>query len=180
MRSTALACARNIFGQRLAVEVVAGKLSLRVECDYDQDPPMPHFCATLIQGSITLAAATLPSRTASSRFSIEPMLLRLTCLGSRNPSIILSVVNSEPLFGVTAIGWSLQHLRLVDLPSRATRPRRTSTSRRRARRSCAPRSPWLLASTARFMMPHSHNAVLIDPALVVKPSRGDGRTPNRT
>ena len=34
---------------------------------------MPHFCATLIQGSIRLAAATLPSRTASSRFSIEPV-----------------------------------------------------------------------------------------------------------
>ncbi len=68
---------------------------------------IPHFCATLIQGSMTLAAATLPSRTASSRFSIDPEWMRLMCSGARNPSIIFSVVKSEPLFGVTAIGWSL-------------------------------------------------------------------------
>ncbi len=67
---------------------------------------IPHFCATLIHGSITLAAATLPSRTASRRLSIDPTLVLLTCSGVRKPSIILSVVNSEPLFGVTAIGLS--------------------------------------------------------------------------
>jgi hypothetical protein len=66
----------------------------------------PHFCATLIHGSIRLAAATLPSRTASRRFSIEPALVRFTCLGSRKPSIIFRVVKSEPLFGVTAISLS--------------------------------------------------------------------------
>jgi len=67
---------------------------------------IPHFCATLIHGSLRLAAATRPSRTASMRLSIEPTLVRLTCSGARNPSIIFSVVNSEPLFGVTAIGLS--------------------------------------------------------------------------
>ena len=66
----------------------------------------PHFCATLIHGSVRLAAATWPSRTASSRLSIDPTLARFTCSGVRKPSIIFKVVNSEPLFGVTAIGLS--------------------------------------------------------------------------
>ena len=68
---------------------------------------MPHFCATLIHGFITLAAAILPSRTASRRFSIGPTFVRFTCCGSRKPSIIFKAVNSEPLFGVTAISLSL-------------------------------------------------------------------------
>ena len=65
--------------------------SLRVECDSIR-MRRPFFCATLIQGSIRLTAATRRSRSASRRLSIEPALVVFTYLGSRKPSIILSVV----------------------------------------------------------------------------------------
>ncbi len=67
----------------------------------------PCCCATLIHGSIRLTAATRPSRSASSRLTMVPALIVLTCSGARNPSIIFSVVKCEPLFGVTAISLSL-------------------------------------------------------------------------
>ena len=41
------------------------------------------------------------------RLGIDPGVVVFTCSGFRNPSIILSVVKCEPLFGVTAMSRSL-------------------------------------------------------------------------
>src|SRR5205807_8868597 len=68
-----------------------------VECDSIR-MRNPCFCATLIHGSMRLAAATLPVRKASSRLGIDPALVVLMCSGARKPSISFSVVKCEPLF----------------------------------------------------------------------------------
>jgi hypothetical protein len=73
--STARACALNIFF-KVSPSSSSPAASARVECD-SMRMRRRHFCATLIQGSIRLAAATLPSRTASRRFRIDsrPLLV---------------------------------------------------------------------------------------------------------
>ena len=58
---------------------------------------IPRFSATLIQGSITLAAATSPLASASSRSFIVPANTHLICSRFRNPSSSFKVVKCEPL-----------------------------------------------------------------------------------
>jgi hypothetical protein len=101
--------ALNIFFSVAPVEALAGRPSARVECDSIK-MRMPHFCATLIHGSIRLAAATLPSRTASSASASSRRWCASRASGSRKPSIIFRRGEVRAVFGVTAIGLVLQHL----------------------------------------------------------------------
>ena len=102
-----------------------------------------------------LTAATLPVRKASSRLGIDPALVVLMCSGARKPSISFSVVKCEPLFGVTAISLSLSCSGSYALESPATTMANDDMEAPSAT-IFRLRRPSLSASTARFMIPHSH------------------------
>ena len=115
----------------------------------------PIFCATLIHGSIRLTAATSPSRNASIRFGIVPALVVLMCSGVEEAFHHLQRGEMRAVVRRHRDRLVLQLLGLVGLESGATTMAKddidapSATILRR-------RKPSVSASTARFMMPHSH------------------------